>query len=79
MAGRAPVCLGCRHFMRSPLDIEAAMPGLSTLSSGFASVRSTDGLCTLHDRYLSGNSSCDRFEARIEAPYDSGSTSTRQS
>jgi hypothetical protein len=35
------------------------LPGLSALSSAYASVRAADGLCTLWDRYAADSSSCD--------------------
>lgn len=66
--GRA--CRTCRHFEDSPAALEAALPGLASLSSAYAAVRADDGLCALHDRYLAGRSVCDRY---------AGSTSTRQS
>jgi len=51
-------CAGCRHFNGRPLDLEAALPGLSSLSSAYASVRSDDGICALHDRYVAASSWC---------------------
>jgi hypothetical protein len=54
----APSCAGCRHFNDSPLAIEAAFPGLSSLSSAYAAVRSDDGLCAAHDRYVAASSVC---------------------
>jgi hypothetical protein len=51
-------CAGCRYFNGHPLDLEAALPGLSSLSSGYAAVRSNDGLCSVHDRYVAANSVC---------------------
>ncbi|MGD1015636.1 MAG: hypothetical protein ABR863_04250 [Roseiarcus sp.] len=43
------------------------MPGFSSLSSAFASVRADDGLCLMRDRYLSARASCARFAAVLEA------------
>jgi hypothetical protein len=54
----SPCCARCRHFNGRPLEIEAALPGLSSLSSGYASVRDQDGLCALHDRYVAARSVC---------------------
>jgi hypothetical protein len=51
-------CGDCRHFNGRPSDIEAAFPGLSSLSSAYAAVRSDDGLCAAHDRYVAATSSC---------------------
>jgi hypothetical protein len=61
-------CADCRHFNARPLDIEAALPGLSTLSSAYAAVRSNDGICAVHDRYIAASSVCARYtEIRSEA------------
>jgi hypothetical protein len=51
-------CADCRHFNARPRDIEAALPGLSTLSSAYAAVRSNDGICAVHDRYIAASSVC---------------------
>ena len=55
---RERCCAGCRHFNGRPLDIEAAIPGLASLSSAFAAVRSDDGICAEHNRYVSASSVC---------------------
>jgi hypothetical protein len=57
-SSRGPSCADCGHFNRRPLDIEAALPGLSSLSSAFAAVRSDDGICAVHDRYVTASSVC---------------------
>ncbi len=59
-------CADCRYFNARPLDIEAALPGLSTLSSAYAAVRSDDGLCAVHDRYVAASSVC--AQHRVLAP-----------
>lgn len=51
-------CRTCRHFRNDASFLEAALPGLASLSSGYGSVRADDGLCLLHDRYLGARSSC---------------------
>lgn len=35
---------------------------MRTLGSAYGSVRATDGICTLHDRYLNPTSTCDSHE-----------------
>jgi hypothetical protein len=60
-------CGSCRHFRNDPAYLEAVTPGLSSLSSAFASVRADDGLCLLRDRYLSARASCSRFAAALGA------------
>ena len=60
----SPRCCGrCKHFRNAPAAIEAAFKGLSAMSSGHASVRAHDGLCDLHDLYLSFKDCCADFAA----------------
>jgi len=61
-------CGACRHFRNDPAYLEAALPGLSSLSSADASVRAEDGLCLRHDRYLSARACCSDFVAARRAP-----------
>jgi hypothetical protein len=63
-SGNPAFCASCRHFNGRPLDIEAALPGLSSLSSAFAAVRSSDGICAAHDRYVAASSVCAEHESR---------------
>jgi hypothetical protein len=63
---RPDSCADCRHFNGRALDIEAALPGLSSLSSAFAAVRSNDGLCAVHDRYVAATSVCAAHAATID-------------
>jgi glycosyltransferase involved in cell wall biosynthesis len=48
--------------------LEAAFGGLTSLSSGFGSVRADDGICLRHDRYLSARSFCAEFSPAGVAP-----------
>jgi hypothetical protein len=61
---RRACCANCRHFAADARMLEQTMPGLRTMSSAYASVRSDDGLCGLHDRYLHAGSSCGSIELR---------------
>jgi hypothetical protein len=54
-------CGFCRHFRNDPAFLEAAIPGLTSFSSGTASVLADDGLCLRHDRYLSARACCADF------------------
>lgn len=56
-----PCCFDCTHFRNSPEYIERVYPGIKTMSSGHASVRKDDGICTLHDLYLSAAAHCEQF------------------
>jgi len=55
-------CRNCRHFRNDSQFLEASFPGLTSMSSGYGSVRGEDGICLRHDRYLSAESSCPQFE-----------------
>lgn len=54
-------CQNCTHFQNDPGIVEKLFPGLYSLSSGYASVRDHDGLCMLHQLYLSARDSCLNF------------------
>lgn len=69
-------CRGCGHFNNAAPDLEAALPGLSALSSAYAAVRGQDGLCGFHDRYVAATSVCRAYTLKV---HGSGTTSTRQS
>lgn len=64
---RQRLCIGCRHFHNTPAYLEKTYKGLTSLSSAYASVRKDDGICDLHEVYLSADSWCDRFEAASPA------------
>jgi len=70
IAAAPGTCHTCRHFSDSPRAIEAWLPGLAALGSVYGSVRSADGLCRLHDRYLAPASRCAGHESRDRAPAD---------
>ena len=57
-------CLKCAYFQNDPAFIEDAYPGLTAMSSGFASVRDQDGLCSYNQIYLSAHDSCPHFVPR---------------
>jgi hypothetical protein len=65
-------CLACVHFRNDATFLESVFRGLTSLSSGFGSVRADDGVCLRHDRYLSARSFCSQFSPaganRNEAP-----------
>ena len=60
-------CLTCRHFRNDPRYLESVFKGMNILSSAYGSARSNDGICLLHDLYLSADANCDAFEARQPA------------
>ena len=63
-APRPARCETCKHFRNDPAYIEEAFRGLTSFSSGYASARADDGLCTQHDLYLSPDCICPRYAAR---------------
>jgi hypothetical protein len=58
------MCQDCSSFDASPAVLERTFPGLASMGSGFSAVRWNDGLCAVHDRYLTCSSSCGRFSPR---------------
>ena len=54
-------CRSCADFRNDADYLEAALPGLTSLGSGHASVRAADGICIRHDRYLGADSWCADF------------------
>lgn len=64
-----PACQDCVHFQNDPTVIEEAYPGLTTFSSGFASVRGGDGVCDHHQLYLSARDSCLGFTQHSSGPH----------
>jgi len=55
-------CRDCRHFRNGAAALEAALPGLRTLSSAYSAVRAEDGLCAVHDRYVAADYGCSAHE-----------------
>jgi hypothetical protein len=67
-----PRCGNCVHFSNAPALMEETFRGLTTMSSGFGSVRAQDGLCTLHDYYLAIWDQCAEFTDKKAIPGDRG-------
>ncbi len=63
-------CRTCRHFRNDAAFLEAAIAGLTSMSSGYGSVRADDGICLRHDRYLGARSSCVDHALRAAAAAD---------
>jgi len=57
-------CQKCAFFQNDPAFIEEIYPGLTSMSSGFASVRDRDGFCNYNQLYLSAHDSCPGFAPR---------------
>jgi hypothetical protein len=55
------ICQHCKYFQNDPSIIEKEYPGLTVMSSGFASVRDEDGICSYNRIYLSAKDSCMQF------------------
>jgi hypothetical protein len=56
-------CLTCAHFRNAPAALEAAFPGLNSLSSANNASRADDGLCLKHDRHVGAGASCADYAA----------------
>jgi hypothetical protein len=63
-SGSGPICQNCAYFQNDPALIEEAYPGMTVMSSGFASVRDRDGFCNYNQLYLSARDSCPSFAPR---------------
>ena len=63
MTDRKEKCLNCRNFRNSPQYLEKVFKGMNILSSGYASVRKDDGVCLLHDIYLSADGLCEQYQS----------------
>ncbi len=57
-------CLNCKFFDNEPEQVEQAFPGLSALSSAYASVRADAGICSRHELFLSPWAQCVDFQAK---------------
>lgn len=60
-------CIHCSHFRNSPAYLESEYKGLTSFSSGYASVRRDDGICLLRDLYLSAEATCADFKPETES------------
>jgi hypothetical protein len=60
-------CAACAHFRNDPAYLEQEIPGFASMSSAHASIRADDGICTLHDRYLSARSSCTGYAPLVRS------------
>jgi len=58
-------CGTCVHFIDDPQEFERAFPGILILSSGQGDSRGNQGLCRVHERLLTPNTSCERFVPRF--------------
>jgi hypothetical protein len=65
LGNSGPSCQQCTHFQNDPDIIESTYPGLKIMSSGFASVRDHDGLCSYNQIYLSARDSCPHFAPHV--------------
>ncbi len=54
-------CAGCRHLQNDAAQVETLLAGVTPLSSAYASVRGTDGICLLHERLTNGRAACPDF------------------
>ncbi len=63
-------CSTCTRFNNDPAYVERAIPGLTSMGSAWASVRGNDGICSVHDRYLSPTAGCNQHESRDQPRHE---------
>jgi hypothetical protein len=61
-------CWSCAHFRNDPEFLERVLGGLTSLSSGYASVLADDGICGRHQRQCSADFWCADFHPATPAP-----------
>jgi hypothetical protein len=57
-----PSCEACTHRLTERASLETAIPGLTSLGSGFGASVAESRLCREHDRLVSPDDSCSRFQ-----------------
>jgi hypothetical protein len=65
---QAAHCATCTHFRNDRATLEQAFPGLASLGSADGAARADDGLCLLHERYLSARGWCASFTHEVDQP-----------
>ena len=58
------LCLNCKFFNNEPELVEQAFPGLTALSSAYASVRADAGICSRHELFLAPWYQCRDFQVK---------------
>lgn len=58
-------CLTCVNFRNAPTALEAALPGLNSLSSANNASRGDDGLCRKHERFVGPTAHCADYSAAL--------------
>ncbi len=66
--GKNRSCVNCKFFINDPDRVEQAIPGLTALSSAYASVRADAGICSRHDRFLAPWCQCKDFQGKEGVP-----------
>ena len=60
-------CAGCAQLICDPVKFEDALPGILILSSGQGESRGDQGLCRIHQRLVTPEMTCGRFQPRATA------------
>jgi hypothetical protein len=68
-ASARQTCGSCAHFRNDPEYLERVLSGVTSLSSGYASVLADDGICRRHQRFCGADSRCADFLAHAVAPF----------
>jgi len=67
-------CPRCRHFIDDPQQLEAALPGLTILSSAWGSTRGDAGLCDCHGTWQDPETGCSDFAPALPRTFLEGAT-----
>ena len=55
-------CAGCVYLIQDAAEFESALPGILILSSGQGESRGDQGLCRIHQRLVTPEMTCGRFQ-----------------
>ena len=60
-------CAQCRDFIDDPAVLELQLPSLLILSSAYGDCRGDQGVCAVHQRWVTPKLSCKSFRPRAQA------------
>ncbi|MBN1606533.1 MAG: hypothetical protein JW940_07855 [Polyangiaceae bacterium] len=63
--GERSVCGCCREFVDDPAVLEQELPALLILSSAYGDTRGNQGICAVHECWVTPTLSCSGFRPRV--------------
>lgn len=66
--GEPRSCLGCRHFVNDPEELEKVFPEILILSSTYGSTRAEAGVCALTETFRDPRFVCESYEPHPRTP-----------